>query len=141
MLKIQVDLQEEYNILVCARHTADLRRKAKEGQRCFVQQEVKCHEELEYLIQQWHTKACAKQDKGMIPMTVLASSQEHQDFYHKQKNHYQTIANAYTNWYACQCTVSQTSNNTYYFFDPWDVDFEILSGAPEIPLNGFLNEN
>ncbi len=50
MLKIQVDLQEEYNILVCARSIAALRRKAKEGQHSFVQQDVKCHDELEYLI-------------------------------------------------------------------------------------------
>ncbi len=46
MLKIQVDLQEEYNILVCARRTANLRRKAKEGQHCFVQQDVQCRDKL-----------------------------------------------------------------------------------------------
>ncbi len=50
MLKIQVDLQEEYKILVCARSNATLRRKSKEGQHCFVKQEIKCSDELEYLI-------------------------------------------------------------------------------------------
>ncbi len=85
MLKIQVDLQEKYNILVCARRTANLRRKAKEGQHCFVQQDIKCQNELEYITWQWQTKACVKKDKGMIPMTVLALSQEDQDYYHEQK--------------------------------------------------------
>ncbi len=97
MLKILVDLQEEYNILVCARITAAQRRKAIEGQHCFLPQDVSCCEELEYLLQHWQSKVSAKKEKGMIPMTVLAFSQKDQDFYHEQKNHFQTIANAYTN--------------------------------------------
>ncbi len=62
----QVDLQEEYNILVCARSTVNLRRKAEEGQHCFVEQDVKHGDELEYLTWQWETKACAKKEKGLV---------------------------------------------------------------------------
>ncbi len=40
MLKIQVDLQEEYKTLVCARSDAAPRRKTNEGQYCFVQQDI-----------------------------------------------------------------------------------------------------
>ncbi len=50
MLEIQVDLQTEYEILVHARCTANQRRKANEGQHCSVLQDVKHHEELEYLL-------------------------------------------------------------------------------------------
>ncbi len=53
MLKVQVDLMVEYNILVSARRTAALRKKADEGQHLFVKWDVKCHYELEYLTQQW----------------------------------------------------------------------------------------
>ncbi len=48
-------------------------------------------------------------------MTILALSPEDQDYYHEQKNHYQTIANAYIDWYGHQKTLSQTSISTYYF--------------------------
>ncbi len=44
-----LDLQEEYGIHFQARRTADPRRKAKEGQHCFVEQDVKHHDVLEYL--------------------------------------------------------------------------------------------
>ncbi len=47
MLKIQVDLQQEYNILICARRTANMRRKAKQGQHCFVACNVKRRQDLE----------------------------------------------------------------------------------------------
>ncbi len=50
MLEIQVDLQEEYYILVCARRSANLKRKAKEGQHLFGEQDIKRRQELEYLI-------------------------------------------------------------------------------------------
>ncbi len=112
MLKIQVDLQEEYNILVCARHTANLRRKAKEGQHCFVQQDVKCSDWLEYLTWQLQTKAHAEKQKALVLLKVLALSQKVQDYYYEQKNHYQTIADAYTEWYACQQTLARNSNCT-----------------------------
>ncbi len=101
MLKIQVDLQQEYWILVHARRTADLRRKAKEGQYCFIERDVKCRDELEYLTQHWQTKAHAKKQKGLVLLKVSALSQKDQDYYHKQKNHHQTIANTYNTWYAC----------------------------------------
>ncbi len=52
MLEFRVDLQEDYDILVCTRPTADLKRKAKECQHCFVTQDVTCCDKLEYLIQQ-----------------------------------------------------------------------------------------
>ncbi len=85
MLEIWVDLQKEYDILVCARCTANLRRKAKEGQHCFILQDVKHLEELEYLLQKWQTQAHAEKDKGLVPIKVLALSQNHQDFYYSQK--------------------------------------------------------
>ncbi len=50
MIKIQVDLQEEYYFLVGAKNTAALRKKANEGQHCFVLQDVQQCDELEYLI-------------------------------------------------------------------------------------------
>ncbi len=100
MLEIQVDLQEECGILCQARKTAALRRKAKEGQHCFVTRDVKRHEELEYLDWSWRTKARTKKEKGLVPLKVLALSQQDQDYYYKQKNHFQTIANAYTARYA-----------------------------------------
>ncbi len=117
MLKIRVDPQEECNILVHAWITATLRRKAKEGQHCFITQDVKCHDKLEYPIQQWQTKAHAKKDKGLILLTVSALSWTDQDFYHCQKNHYQTIATVYTDWYTHSQTVSQTSYSTYFYCD------------------------
>ncbi len=63
MLKIQADLQEEYGILIHARRTRDLRRKAKVGQHHFVEQDVKRRDELEYLIQQWQKKPLSKKKK------------------------------------------------------------------------------
>ncbi len=123
MLKIQVDLQEEYNILVHARLTANKRRKAKEGQHCFVHWDFKHCDELEYLIWQWQTKAGAKKQKGLILLKVSALSQKDQDYYHEQKNSFWAIANAYTEWYACQQERSQNCNSTYFYCDPWDVDF------------------
>ncbi len=56
------------------------------------------------------------------------------------KNHYQTITNAYTPWYDRWQEISQNSNSTYFFCYPWEVDFELPSGAPETQLDGFLNE-
>ncbi len=96
MLKIQVDLQQENGILCQARRTANLRRKAKEGQNCFVEWDVKRSEELEYLTQQWQTKAHAEKENGLVLLKVSALSQKDQDYYCEQKNHYQTIADAYT---------------------------------------------
>ncbi len=46
----------------------------------------------------------------------------------------------YTKWYAHQQEKSQNSNSTYFFCDPWEVDFELPSSAPETQLNGFLNK-
>ncbi len=80
MLKIQVDLQEEYNILVYERRTANLRRKAKECQHCFGKQDVKRRQEL--LTWAWQTKAHAKKEKGLVPLKVLALSQEDWHYYH-----------------------------------------------------------
>ncbi len=56
------------------------------------------------------------------------------------KKYFQTIANAYTAWYDCQREISQSSNSTYCFCDPWEADFELPSGAPDNQLDGFLNE-
>ncbi len=139
MLKIQVDLQEEYNILVCARQTSNLRRKAKEGQHCFVKQDIKRFEELEYLLSQQQTQACAEKDKGLVPLTVLALSKKNKIFI-IVKNHCHIIADAYTDWYTCHQTVSQTSNSTYFYCDPLEVDFEFPPGAPKKLLNGYLAE-
>ncbi len=50
MLKIQVDLQDEYNILVYARRTANLRRKANEGQHCFVKRDIKSLGKLDWIL-------------------------------------------------------------------------------------------
>ncbi len=140
VLEIQVDLQEEYYILVCARSTATMRRQAKKGQHCFVEHNIKRCQELEYLIWLLETKACAKKEKGLVPLKVSALSQEDQDYYHEQKNHFQTIANAYTAWYDCQCEITQNSNCNYFYCNLWEVDFELPSGAPETQLNGFLND-
>ncbi len=71
---------------------------------------------------------------------VLDLSEEDQDYYHMQKNHYQTIKNTYTDWYARCCQVSQNSNSTYFYCEPWDIDFDIPVGAPKTQLDGFLNE-
>ncbi len=73
-------------------------------------------------------------------LKVLALSQEDQDYYHEQKNHYQTIVDTYTAWYDCQRDISQNSNSTYFFCDPWEVDFELPSGALKTQLDGFHNE-
>ncbi len=78
-LKIQVDLQEEYNILVWARRTANLRRKAKEGQNCFVEWDFNSRDELEYLTWQWQTKAHAKKEKSLVPLKESALSQKDLD--------------------------------------------------------------
>ncbi len=51
----------------------------------------------------------------MVPLKVSALSQEDQNYYHEQRNHYKTIDDAYTDWYACQHTLSQESNSTYFF--------------------------
>ncbi len=80
---------------------AALRKKANKGHHCFVLQDVQHRDELEYLIQQWQTKRQTKKDKGLVLLTVSTLSQTHKDFYHNQKNHYQTIANMYTNCYTC----------------------------------------
>ncbi len=140
MLEIRVDLQTEYGILCRARSTAALRRKAKEGQHCFVTRDVERRDELEYLDRSWRTKARAEKEKGLVPLKVSALSQQDQDYYHEQKNYFQTIADAYTTWYDRRRRKSQKSNSTYYFCDPWEVDFELPSGAPENQLDGFLNE-
>ncbi len=84
-------------------------------------------------------KACAEKEKGLVPLKALALSED-QDYYHQQKNHYQAIANTYTAWYDHRREISQNGNSTYFFCDPWEVDFELPSGAPETQLNGFLNE-
>ncbi len=99
MLEIRVDLKKENNILCQARRTAALRRKAKEGQHCFVTQDVKRRDELEYLDWSWRTKAGSKKEKGLVPLKILALSQEDQDYYYEQKKYFQTIADAYTAWY------------------------------------------
>ncbi len=83
MLEIQVDLQEEYGILCQARRTADQKRKAKQGQHCFVEQDINRCDKLEYLDRSWWTKAQAKKEKGLVPLKILALSQEDQDYYHE----------------------------------------------------------
>ncbi len=85
MLKIQVDLQKDYAIIVCERNTATQRRKTSESQHCFVKQHVKCHEESEYLTWQWLTNSCAEKEKGLVLLKVLALSQKDQQFYEEQK--------------------------------------------------------
>ncbi len=114
--------------------------RAKEGQHCFVERDVNHHDKLEYLDRTWQTKARAEKEKGLVLLKVLALSQEDQDYYYKQKNHFQNISDAYTAWYARRREISQNSNSTYFFCDPWEVDFELPSGAPENQLDGFLNE-
>ncbi len=86
MLEIRVDLQEEYNILCGARRTAALRRQAKEGQHCFVKQDIKRRDELEYLDRLWQTKVRAEKEKGLVLHAILALSQQDQDYYHEKKN-------------------------------------------------------
>ncbi len=117
-----------------------MRRKGKEGQHGFGEQDVKHCQELEYLVWGWQTKARAKKVKGLVPLKVLALSQQDQDYYHQQKNHFQTIPDADTTWYACRHEISQNNNSTYFFCDPWEVDFELPSSAPETQLDGFLND-
>ncbi len=56
------------------------------------------------------------------------------------KNHYQTIADLYTDWYTCRWTVSQTSSRTYFYCDPQEVDFELPPGAPNTLLDRYLAE-
>ncbi len=85
-------------------------------------------------------KSPCQKNKVLVPLKVLALSQEDQDYYYEQKNHYQSIANLYTAWYALQHEKSQTSNSTYFVCDPWKVDFELPSGGLETPLDGLLNE-
>ncbi len=85
MLKIQVDLQEEYYILCQTRSTANMRRKAKEDQHCFKEQDVKHRQELEYLVQLCQTKAYAKKENRLVPLKVSVLSHEDQDCYHEQK--------------------------------------------------------
>ncbi len=131
MLEIRVDLQTEYNILCWAGRTAALRRQAKEGQHCFIERDVKRRDELEYLTRTWWTKARAKKEKGLEPQTILALSQKDQDYYYEQKKYFQTIADAYTTWYDRRREISQNSNSTYFYCDPWQVDFELPSSAPK----------
>ncbi len=140
MLEIRADLRQEYGILNSARRTSDMRRKAKQGQHCFVAHNVTCQTDLEKSICTWESKARVEKDKGLIPRKVLALSPQHQDFYHEQKNYYQCIANAYTEWYNHQQEISQQSNSVYFYCDPWEVDFELSPGTLETPLNGFFNE-
>ncbi len=66
-----------------------------------------------------------------MPIKVVALSQEQQEFYEEQKQHYQAIAAAYTDWYTHQQTVFQTSNSAYFYCDPWEVDFELPPCAPK----------
>ncbi len=73
-------------------------------------------------------------------MTVLTLSQKDQDYYPEQKNHYQAIADAYTDWYDLCWKISQESNSTYFHCDPWKVDFDVIQGAHEFPLDGYLAE-
>ncbi len=115
-------------------------KKAKEGQHCFVKQDVERRQELEYLDRLWQTKSCAKKEKGLVLLKVSALSQEDQDYYYEQKKYFQTITDAYTAWYACRREILQNSNSTYFFCDPWEVDFELSSGAPETQLDVFLND-
>ncbi len=77
-------------------------------------------------------------NKGLVPIKVLALSQKHQEFFYIQKDHYQTIADAYTDWYTRCWTVLQTSNSTYFYCVPWEVDFELPPGAPQTRLDGYL---
>ncbi len=141
MLKIRVDLRQEHTLLVRARRTADMRRLAKQGQHSFVARDSSRREKLETIIRLWKTKAQAEEDKGLIPMTLSALSQKDQDYYNEQREHYQKIADAYTKWYDRCREISQGRNDTYFYCDPWEVDFELPSSALESPLDGFLNES
>ena len=140
MLDIRADLEQEYKILTQARRIADMRRKAKKGQHCFVNRDVNRRQELEQIIRAWHTKVRSEKDKGLIPRKLSALSQEDQNFYHEQKAHYQAITDAYTNWYNRCREISQENDSTYFYCDPWEVDFEVTTGALESPLDGFLNK-
>ncbi len=64
MLEIRVDLRTEYGILTSARRTANLRRKAKQSQHCFVNRDVTRQTDLERVIPMWESKPCAKKIKG-----------------------------------------------------------------------------
>ncbi len=57
-----------------------------------------------------------------------------------KKNHFQTIANMYTTWYARQPEISQNINSTYFFCDPQEVHFKLPSDAPKNQLDAFLND-
>lgn len=140
MFEIQADLRTEYGILTSARRTAHMRRKANQGRHCFMNCNISRHEVSMRNICMWERKARAEKDKGLFPKEVL-ESQHDQDYYNKQKNHYQAIADAYTNWYDCCQEISQKRNNAYFFCYPWEVDFELPSSALESPLDGLLNES
>ncbi len=64
MLEIQADLREEYGILTSARRTANMRRKAKQGQHCFINCDVSRCDCLMRIICMWESKARAEKDKG-----------------------------------------------------------------------------
>ncbi len=117
-----------------------MRRKAKQGQHCFVACDVERHHHLQRIICMWESKAHEEKDKGLILTKVSALSQQDQDYYQEQKNHFQTIADTYTAWYGRHQEILQKRNDTYFYCDPWEVDFEVTSGALETPLDGFLNE-
>ncbi len=92
LIKICIELQHEFNILNQARRTANLRRKAKGGQYCFIKPDPCCIKLLEWILCHWHTPVSAELDKRLVLLRVKDLSNEQQENYHEQNNHHQKVA-------------------------------------------------
>ncbi len=136
MIEIFIDLKHEFNILNQATWTADLRRKAKEIQHCFIKQDQHCRELLKWTICLWDTQACVEQTNGLVPLTVKDLSNAQKENYHVQRSYYQRIANEYTAWYSCWWECLHDCNSTYYYAEPWKINLKSLQVLPKISSMG-----
>ncbi len=76
-------------------------------------------------------------EQDLVHLQVKDLSNQQQEFYDTQKEYYQTIANAFPAWHEHQYELLSNSNS---YENPWKVDFEIPSCAPETILDGFMTE-
>ncbi len=70
MIEILVDLKFESNILNQAWTATNQRRKANQGQHCFIKCDQTCCNNLDLLLHKWHWLAHEEENKWLVPLRV-----------------------------------------------------------------------
>ncbi len=131
MLEIQVDFRHEYNLLVCSRFATNARWKAEKNQCCFIKRDQNCCNDLEMLLQKWHSLSSDIRNKDLSIFKLRTFPSTTTILWCSKRILWKITNNFCTAWYEHWPELLFKSDSDYYYDIPWKYDFEILSCAPE----------